>query len=167
MDALYIFVPIVITTTLHMFLVKYDGLKSLNKPIATNLFGENKTWRGAIFVMGLNTVLMVLLNIIVGRYEFGFAALLGVALGFGYIVFELPNSFLKRKLGIPPGGKAKNFKFLFMIIDRFDSAFGVILVYSLMVGLTVRDFLIYLAAGMLIHFLFSSSLYMMRVKKTL
>jgi len=35
-------------------------------------------------------------------------ALVGFALGFAYVLFELPNSFIKRRLDIAPGKQANN-----------------------------------------------------------
>lgn len=167
MDSLYIYVPIVLATTLHMFLVKNDGLSVLKVPISKKFFGENKTWRGVIFVILSNTILMSLLNLIIGRFDFHFALILGAVLGFGYILFELPNSFVKRRLGIPAGKKAETNKWFFIVMDRFDSAFGVVLFYKLMVGITWLEFFLYLILGMMIHFSFSAVLYFLKVKKSL
>lgn len=167
MDAFFIYVPIVLTTTMHMFIVKFNSLSSLNIPVSENLFGRNKTWRGIVFVIAMNSLLTLLLNAVVEYFSVLDSFILGICLGFGYVFFELPNSYLKRRLGIPPGGKAKQNKWLFIIIDRLDSAFGVVLAYKLFVGLSWSEFIAYLTIGMLIHFVFSSILYLLKVKKSL
>ena len=167
MDSLYIYVPIVLATTLHMFLVKYDALSALKIPISKTMFGENKTWRGFIFVPLSNAILMGLLNLFIGRFEFQFALLLGIVLGFGYILFELPNSFVKRRLGIPAGKKAQKNKWLFILTDRLDSALGVVLFYKFMVGITWLESIFYIVLGMVIHFSFSLTLYLLKIKKSL
>ena len=49
---------------------------------------------------------------------------LGLAVGLGYSLGELPNSFLKRRLGITPGERRSAVQYL---VDQADSAFGVAL----------------------------------------
>ena len=40
----------------------------------------------------------------------GYNGIMGLLLGFAYAVFELPNSFIKRRVGITPGKTAEGFK---------------------------------------------------------
>ena len=40
----------------------------------------------------------------------GYNGIMGLSLGFVYAVFELPNSFIKRRVGITPGKTAEGFK---------------------------------------------------------
>jgi hypothetical protein len=42
--------------------------------------------------------------------------------GFGYVLFELPNSFIKRRLEIPPGRNVTGVKgVVFTFVDQADS----------------------------------------------
>ena len=157
MEVLLIFIPIVLTTTAHMFVVKFDWFSFLKRPISRYLFGENKTWRGFLFVIIVNALLMGAI---------GYAKL-GAFLGLGYVLFELPKSFMKRRLGIEPGGKANKGKYFFMTIDRLDSAAGVVIFYYLMFPLSPMKIILYILLGMLIHLSFSSTLYFLKVKKSL
>jgi hypothetical protein len=60
------------------------------------------------------------------------SALLGAILGFTYLLFELPNSYMKRKLGVTPGAKHQQYCYFFSWVDKSDSAFGLSLVYCLL-----------------------------------
>ena len=57
--------------------------------------------------------------------------------GFGYALFELPNSFIKRRLGIQPGESPKRFKALFILMDQLDSGIGVALATWLVFAIPV------------------------------
>ncbi len=99
------------------------------------LLGPRKTWRGVI--------IMTTLSALVARAQAGAARrserlraispfdydrinpwLLGVALGLGYCLAELPNSFVKRRLGIAPAGRANRFAWLQYVVDQSDSVAG-------------------------------------------
>jgi hypothetical protein len=104
----------------HAPLLRYDFLPSLKRPLdlgaapgGTRLFGDNKTIRGALAMAGGTLAATVLLQ----RFEpyrrrlpadlreagpLRHGALLGAAVVLG----ELPNSVLKRRLGIDPGQRA-------------------------------------------------------------
>ena len=50
---------------------------------------------------------------------------LGAFFGLTYSLFELPNSFIKRRLGVKSGQEADKNKWLFFFMDKSDSALGV------------------------------------------
>jgi CDP-2,3-bis-(O-geranylgeranyl)-sn-glycerol synthase len=84
----------------------FDG-----KPI----FGKNKTLQGFVFGLVVGTF--------VGLSEsmlFGYNILFGLLLSLGALFGDLAGAFLKRRLGIPPGG-------LLPIIDQVDFVVGAIL----------------------------------------
>jgi hypothetical protein len=99
------------------------------------LFGEHKTSRGAL-VMIAATPLFVLAqahffgslyrHLAVSPYQLRHPGWWGLLIGAGYILGELPNSFIKRQLDIAPGatqqGRAAS---LFWIVDQLDSVVGV------------------------------------------
>lgn len=165
---LIFFIPLILSNILHMIVVKRGLLSFLNRPFSKKLFGENKTWRGLIFVSLLTAWFVFIFNFLrTAGLEMVESLSLGALLGLGYIVSELPNSYLKRKMGIPPGEKPEKLKLLFVFLDRFDSAFGSVLVYSLLVSLSITEFLQLLTLSILIHFLFSYLLYVLGIKKAL
>ncbi len=128
--ALLIIFPAALGGILHMIFVKKDWLPFLKIPVNNWLFGANKTIRGFI--------LMPLLSIPGGYLSymlFGGSALtiniattpwfiFGLLAGFAYILFELPNSFIKRRMGILPGENAERFSLFFVILDQLDSSIG-------------------------------------------
>ena len=91
---------------LHAPVLRYDLLKPLKRPIdgGRGWFGANKTWRGAL-VMFTGPVLAT--GVFWGWMPDGLQdeswVLVGALIGFGTVAGELPNSYLKRRLGIAPG----------------------------------------------------------------
>lgn len=123
-----------------MMAVAKGWLRPMATPINTAAFGPNKTWRG-VLLMPLFTILGAYLTVLVAELfdtelyawlSTHSALILGIALGLGYIVMELPNSFIKRRLGIPAGEAPKKHAWLFVLIDQWDSAIGFGLVYWLL-----------------------------------
>jgi CDP-diacylglycerol--serine O-phosphatidyltransferase len=124
--------PVLVGGLLHMIAIRLRLLQWLAIPIHERWFGRNKTWRGFV-VTPLFTVPGVYLALAFERAIDNGAGLhlrtlppvaLGLALGFAYVLFELPNSFLKRRLGIPPGKLPEKNRLLFFILDHIDSLIG-------------------------------------------
>jgi CDP-2,3-bis-(O-geranylgeranyl)-sn-glycerol synthase len=94
-------------------------------------------------------------------------ALLGLAAGAGFMVGELPNSFLKRRLGIEPGSAAATplAKAFFSAVDRVDSIVGMLLAVSLLVPTPWLTWLYLVLLGPGIHLGFSFLLFRSGVKQ--
>jgi CDP-diglyceride synthetase len=90
---------------------------------------------------------------------------LGVLLGLAYALAELPNSFVKRRLGIEPGKRPPRHAAWFALLDQADSAIGCVLVYGWALGLTPGTMLLLLALGPAIHLLVNYTLYLMRLRR--
>lgn len=89
---------------LHAPVLRYDLLKPLKRPISDRLFGSNKTWRGAIVMFtGVLLATGVLWDLMPDSIQDESWLLVGALIGLGTVAGELPNSFLKRRLGIAPG----------------------------------------------------------------
>jgi CDP-archaeol synthase len=102
------------------------------------LLGDNKTARGAA-TMIVATIGFVAVEAALARHT-GWArglslvdfdrvspVLWGAVLGGGYVVGELPNSFVKRRLDIAPGAAARGgLAALFWFLDQVDSLIGVL-----------------------------------------
>lgn len=123
------------------------------------LLGDNKTARGFV-VMVPATGLAFLVLALAGSGTPGLWPLtplqflgLGMLAGTGCMLGELPNSFVKRQLRIPPGSAAASpvTRPLFFVVDRLDSTLGVLgalmlavqvppatIVYVLLVGVTLH-----------------------------
>lgn len=164
--------PILLAGIFFIFIIKQDYFLFLKKPIDLGLkfrgkriFGANKTLRG-FFIMPIATFLSVvaigyLMNItsrdldsfifnytLIGSYK-------SLFYGLAYSVGELPNSFLKRQLGILPGMRAKGrykMKF-FNFFDKSDSLLfcGLVLliIYKISFVYVAGSF----AMGLFLHFL--------------
>jgi hypothetical protein len=93
-------------------------------------------------------------------------AVTGLLAGFGFMAGELPNSFIKRQCGIPPGGKPQGrfWRLLTSITDRIDSVLGVLLMLSFLVPVPWQTWAYLLLLGPGIHSLFSVWLFKLKVK---
>ena len=84
-----------------------------------------------------------------------------------YMLFELPNSFLKRRLGIEAGKAVKSdMRAVFLIIDRIDSVTGIALVICILSG-KWHLFLPYILLGGLTHLFVNLTLLKLKVRRNL
>ena len=100
------------TKSLSKLKVPIDNNKTLSD--GKRIFGDNKTWKGLLGYIFFNIIFMVLVGIIykacnIEKLNFFyinhnntlvFNILVGALLGLFYALFELPNSFMKRRLDI-------------------------------------------------------------------
>ena len=135
--SLFITIPLIFSGILHMFSVRYNLFSVLTKPISISLFGANKTWRGLI-LMAFFTIPGVFLARGLEQYCKDYllvsfwgksAVITGILLGLGFMLTELPNSFIKRKLGIAPGFLPNKNRAFFFFMDQADSILGAAIVY--------------------------------------
>ena len=168
---------------------KSNILNSLKKPLDFNkkikrkrIFGDNKTWKGLIGYIFFNIIFMVLVGIIykacnIEKLNFFyinhnntllFNILVGALLGLFYALFELPNSFMKRRLDIKPGKTIKGpKKYFFIFLDQADSVFGVALVVWMFYPIGLKVYLLYILVGAVTHLLINMLLYALHLRKNL
>ena len=122
MSAKWVLLPVLGALLAHAPVLKWDLFGRLKRPVdggrtlrGRRLFGDNKTWRGALFMTAGPTVAAVLLHRwgwyrrrLPAEIRDAPPALVGALLGLGVFTGELPNSFLKRQLDIPPGGQRRD-----------------------------------------------------------
>ena len=140
MEALLIFLPVIGAPLLHVWVLRGDLLRGLKAPIdggrtfrGRRLFGDNKTWRGALLMCSgvlLATVLLSLWPWWWDRLPEGIRdagpVLYGLLLGLGVVVGELPNSFLKRQLDIAPGSQRSSWSGrAITLLDQGDLVLGI------------------------------------------
>ncbi len=142
--ALWLQLPIVFGGVLHMLAVRDNWLPALRRPLAIKLFGANKTWRGLLLMPSLTAVGACLLWPAEQLWQplgwtspFAGSALwlAGLCGGLGYVLAELPNSFIKRRLGIAAGATPEKGRRLFLAMDQLDSALGAALAYMIVPGI--------------------------------
>jgi hypothetical protein len=141
------------------------------------IFGANKTWRG-LMVMPLAAAL-----------GFGLAAqfrellpdwlaagvwlrpaselaLAGLLCGLAFMLAELPNSLLKRQLGISPGqaAGAPLLRAWCLLIDRIDSTLGALIALSLLLPIPPMAWLWVPLFGISLHWAFSYGMFLLKLK---
>jgi len=142
------------------------------------IFGDHKMLRGVIVMLpaaGLSFGLLFFLAKIAAP---GFAARLwplgpsqyliaGLWAGLGFVAGELPNSFIKRRLDIAPGGIPRRpaLRVLFFLIDRLDSIAGMLLALGIAVVVPGWTWVYVASLGLGIHWGFSALLYAFHVKE--
>jgi CDP-diglyceride synthetase len=145
LQLLWLAVPVIISGLVHLAVMKLDLFPGLRaSPIdggatfrGRRVFGDNKTWRGAIVTIGMVTAsawALARLNDCCFHLPplAPFAELHPIAWGFllgtGYIAGELPNSFVKRQLGIGPGASGQGMAGrVFWVVDQLDSLAGMLI----------------------------------------
>ena len=158
-----VIVPLVISNSLHMVVVRKNMFAMANEAIWDWGFGKNKTWRGFLFVPITNAfIVTILVQTIPLNLES--PMVVGFALGFAYMFAELPNSFLKRRVGILPGGNHGRFSLAFSVLDKTDSAIGVVLTYVLMGNASWQTGMWLLLIASFTHVFVSLLLVAMRIK---
>ncbi len=122
-------IPVIVAGVLHMAVVRFDLLPFLKIPVSKSLFGQNKTLRGFV-VMPLFSILgfWLLHGVASGssvaptvNFDQYSVWVSGLILGLAYVLAELPNSFIKRRMGAAPGELPQQNARLFMLMDQFDS----------------------------------------------
>jgi CDP-archaeol synthase len=107
------FLPALGGAIAHAPVLRYDLLGGLKRPLAAKAFGANKTVRGALVMSGGTLAATAALHRLPAYRdrlppELRAAGPLrhGALLGAAVVLGELPNSALKRRLGIAPGERA-------------------------------------------------------------
>ena len=162
--------PLVVSGCLHMFIVKFDLLSTLKIPLSTRLFGQNKTWRGIVVMPVLTVPGVVLAQAIegwcgVGPRLIGSPLALGTCLGLAYVLAELPNSWMKRRLGIRPGELSTQWPWFFSLVDQADSVIGCGLVYGLLQIISANEMGILVVFGVLTHLTVNLLLYSFKLRR--
>ena len=140
------------------------------------VFGDNKTLRGFVVMVPASACAFVAVSqIALGGEPAAFGlwpltplhyALLGAWAGLGFMLGELPNSFVKRQLDIAPGQLTANRSAAFwqLAADRVDSGLGMLTALAIAVPLPWQTWGLVLLLGWTLHWGFSVVLFRLRVK---
>jgi CDP-diacylglycerol--serine O-phosphatidyltransferase len=165
---IYTFIlPLFIGNVVHMFIVKGDYFPYLAKPLSIKLLGSGKTYRAFIvmpYVCGFSALL--LRSLILHNEDYYWSFSIGFILGISYLIGELPNSFIKRRLGISAGKYHPTFKWVQYVVDKSDSLLMCCLVYYFITDINFRETIILFVVSFFIHVIFSWLLVQMRIKKS-
>jgi hypothetical protein len=133
---LYLFAPLLVAAAVSGVVLRLNLFAHLRRPIdggatfrGRRVFGDNKTWRGVIVAVAACIVTAAAQRLLAGRlpgvelidYATANPLLLGAAIGGGAMLGELPNSFVKRQIGIAPGAPASGpWSAVFYVWDQID-----------------------------------------------
>lgn len=156
-----------------------DGGKNLKD--GERIFGDNKTFKGFIGYIVFNMVSNIAWGYLCSLSEYMtshnfmyanhdntilFNMGVGALIGFAYALFELPNSFIKRRLHIVPGKTIEGFKKIFFVfLDQADSVFGCVLVICFVHPMSIWMYFLYVLIGAATHILINVLLYVAHLRK--
>ena len=174
--SIWFFLPAGIANAVPVFAPKIKFLRVIKKPIdfghelnKKRILGDNKTWLG--LTLAVTSGLIVILIQIIGykhsawirsisgniNYSETKIIILGPLLGFGALFGDSVESFIKRQMGIKPGRSWFPF-------DQLDYIFGGLLFSSLIVQLSLINYLIIVIVWVIIHLLGSYVGYLLGLK---
>lgn len=185
-------ISVILAGISNMIFCKSSLCQALNRPMdggrlwqkdQKRIFGANKTWKGfwgmVVFATGFQILWGWVSQAfpILEQYNYIYQyqrntttlnALVGFALGFAYVLFELPNSFIKRRLDIAPGKQANNaLRWLFIAIDQTDSLFGCTLVLAVLFPMSLAQYLAFVILGGVTHIVINVILYRLKLRRNL
>jgi len=181
--AIFLIVAFVFAGLLHSAWLRSSTSRRLAIPIdggahfrGRRILGENKTIRGFVVLIPAASLMFVLLagaarivpDLASSLWPLGLAgyATLGAWAALGFMLGELPNSFVKRQLDIPPGQAARGRipAVIGFVVDRLDSIVGMLAAVTFAVPTPWTTWLWVLILGPAIHWSFSVLLYRLGVK---
>ena len=140
-EVLYLFAPLLVSAAVAGAVLRHNLFAGLRRPIdgglslgGKRLFGDHKTWRIVLVTVASSIATVALQKAACGwarpiaLVDYGHidAVAFGAAMGGGAMLGELPNSFCKRRIGVPPGeGAAGPMAALFYVWDQIDLLTGV------------------------------------------
>lgn len=160
-EVLLVLIPVVLAGFAQILVIRLDPLPATAIPLdlgrcwrGARVFGAHKTIRGVVV---MTTACAVAAAVVMPRLLspedepatgwFWFGALVGL----GYVVAELPNSFVKRRLGIDAGESSARHRGWQYVVDEGDSVVGVVLVVALLTPVSWTWLVVAGAAGFLLH----------------
>jgi hypothetical protein len=179
--------PAILAGILNMAWVKTPMMCSWAKPIdggrtmrdGRRIFGDHKTWKGFAGMVGLGAICGLAWGALTSStglapynlFQTAHAptpewnAATGALLGLAYGLFELPNSFLKRRVGITPGkthGGA--WTILFVVLDQIDSVIGCALVFAATTSISLAMVVGIIVVGGVTHVVLNLLLYAAKLR---
>jgi len=183
--------PVILAGILNMIWCKSDFALCLKVPMDHNiilndgkrLFGENKTWKGFFGMIASGIIATTIFGWICGQSEFLSAHnylyvnynntfmynfLIGLLWGAAYVIFELPNSFIKRRVDIKPGKHLEGVRGLFSVVfDQADSLIGCVLIICFVYKMSLGFYIFYVLLGAFTHIIVNICLYVLKLRKNI
>ena len=178
--ALSVIVPFFVGGLFQTWFLKHPVSDKFSAPIDRGvtlmgqpLLGPNKTWRGFVVLIPVVTVLFGLQGLVLAENTEGIWALTDaqwLLLGFlsvlAYSLGELPNSFIKRRLGIAAGQSPESAvgSKVALIVDQLDSIVAALAMIGFLVPTDGFFWLWSIVIGGLLHYGFNILLYAIGLK---
>lgn len=186
---LFLIAILVCAGATNMVFVKAPILNGLSRPMdngvllrdGKRLFGDNKTWKGFFGMIVLTSIWLAIAGWLSGKFPDiqGLSLIsfedfrssytvwfFGAVWGLAYVLAELPNSFVKRRIDIPPGKNATGTQgFLFLLLDQADSVIACVIVLPLFSNISWLDAIALVVLGSLAHYLANLGLFAVRLKE--
>ena len=177
--------PLLLAAIAQGLCIKYDWLSRLRRPLdlgraykGKRIFGDHKTWRGLtinVLFCSLGAIIQAWLQgkEVLPQWLFlldykSHAFTVGVLIGLGMTVGELPNSFLKRRFEIPPGKSREGpLGIAFFIYDQVDLTIGIWVFLFFLIRPSLWLVLWSLLLTLALHLAVSSVGYLLGMRKTL
>ena len=136
LNLLWLALGLFLAGVIEAFLWKTSVFQALNIPIQSQWFGANKKWRGLVslplamlisfyLLHWVETLIPSIPQNVILFSDFNLVWF-GLLVGLVFNLSELPNSFIKRRLAIPPGDESSK---LFYFVDHMDSTYGVLILW--------------------------------------
>lgn len=157
-----------------------DGYK--NAWDGKRIFGDNKTWIGFISMIIFSMLFQVICAWICSYFSInqyndlfrcngntlGLNLVFGFLIGLTYMIFELPNSFIKRRINISSGKSGKGIVgCVFFVVDQADSMLGVMLILMLYTDIGFLGYWQYVITGLFVHIAVNFLLLLLKVRKNI
>ena len=184
--SLYIsMMPVIFGGIFNMLFVKIKKLSFLRIPIdckmslgGKRIFGDSKTLLGFVGMMLGTSIFSIMWGFIlkisglencnlIYKYHYNtliFNMFTGMLFGFAYMIFELPNSFIKRRFDIDASHRGR---FPVFIYDQTDSMLGVISVLAVLGRLTLPEYILGIFLGAITHIVVNLVLIVFGVRRYL
>jgi hypothetical protein len=175
--------PVFAAGVVHIAILKRNALSSFAVPIdggwrcfGRPCLGPNKTWRGPVVMVAGTAVAMRIQHELATRspwaarmtvldFSLHNAWLAGGLYGLGYSLGELPNSFVKRRLGIAPGGTSPRLAGVQYLVDQLDSVVGCLVLLRTIAAPPWRETGAACLVGLLLHVALDGLMYRTGIKR--
>jgi hypothetical protein len=181
----FILITFILSGTMHVLWLSHPLSERFSAPVdggrtfrGRRIFGDNKKLRGFMIMPPATALTFYLFaqlrTVLPSWYASGLwpmtdgrFALLGLIAGLCFMLGELPNSFIKRQLGIGPGQAAEQpiCRIMAAAADRLDSITATLIGISLFAPLPVMTCIYVVVFGPGLHLLFSAFLFHTKVKQ--
>lgn len=184
LKTIYFAFPLILGGLLQCLVLRFRLFSRLAVPLdlgaqfrGKRVFGANKTLRGLLVMVFGAVIGMDIQSIAYSCHLFRRMSLFdygqvdplsaGAALGCGFILAELPNSFFKRQYGIAPGASGTGvLLWVFGLLDQIDSIVGCLIAAALTFWVPDWNTVLWsLAVGVVLHMAINGVFVLSRVKE--